>query len=387
MNTNHGQYYYNYFNIVVVFCTRPVATRQAPILAALKRHRAFRPVALFTGQHTDLVAPFVRHFGIRIDHQLRVFEPDQHLNRLFARILYGCDGVLANGRGDTVVVQGDTKTAAATALAAFQRKIPIAHVDAGPRTGDVQSPFPEELKRRLIAAMTRWYFAATGQQASNLRGEGVADWDVFLTGNPVVDALHGILTCTERSRRLIAMLDTTAGTKRITLTTHSRESFDGTLVANLRVVRRFVECHPDNSVIFPVQPNPQVRLAAESVLTGPSGVHLTVPLNYPDFLGLLSYWWVIESDSDGVQEEAPGLGVPLLILQEYTERPEVIDTGLATDYPTDEDLPRALDHRYRTPRLYTPTANPFGEGRPAERIVSTLHASFDQSARAPEVAA
>lgn len=360
---------------LVAFGTRPEVIKLAPVITALGRSDAFRPVVVSSGQHNDLLAPFVSHFALRVDHELKVMEPGQHLNRLFARVLTEIDGVLEREHPDVVIVQGDTTTATAAALAAFQRKIPVAHVEAGLRTDDPLSPFPEEMNRRLVSRLARWHFAATGQHAANLRAEGVPAESVVVTGNPVVDALHVILARRERSPKLAQLLADTAGLKRITVTTHRRESFAERMGCNLRVLRRFVERHPDVSVVFPMHPNPTVRAAA-GILGGVDRVWLTDPLDYPDFIGLLSESWVIASDSGGVQEEAPTLGVPLLILRENTERPEVLDTGLAKLCPTADDLALLLDELYRTDATAKPTDNPFGDGHAAERIVDALAAAF-----------
>ena len=371
---------------LVAFGTRPEVIKLAPVLAELGRSAAFRPVVVSSGQHTDLLAPFVAGFGVRIDHELRVMEPGQQLNRLFARVLTEMDGVLAAERPDVVVVQGDTTTATAAALAAFQRHVPVAHVEAGLRTDDPGSPFPEEMNRRLVSRLARWHFAATPRHADNLLAEGIPPSAVHVTGNPVVDALHAIRDRRERSPRLAALLAATAGLKRVTVTTHRRESFGERMGANLRALRSFVTRHPDTAVIFPMHPNPAVRAAA-AILGGVDRVWLTDPLDYPDFIGLLAESWVIASDSGGVQEEAPSLGVPLLILRENTERPEVLDTGLAKLCPTAEHLAMLLDEMHRTDASAKPTDNPFGDGRAAGRIVAALSAAFAPRPQPAEVAA
>jgi UDP-N-acetylglucosamine 2-epimerase (non-hydrolysing) len=364
--------------VAVAFGTRPEVIKLAPVIAALADAPAFRPLVVSSGQHTDLLAPFVAHFGVRIDHELKVMEPGQPLNRLFARVLTEFDAVLAKETPDVVVVQGDTTTATAAALAAFHRRIPVAHVEAGLRTDDPESPFPEEMNRRLVSRLARWHFAATPRHADNLLAEGTPPESVIVTGNPVVDALHGMLARRERSPKLTALLNATAGLKRVTVTTHRRESFGEPMAANLRALRVFVQKHPDTAVIFPMHPNPAVRAAA-AMLGGLDRVWLIDPLDYPDFIGLLSESWVIASDSGGVQEEAPSLGVPLLILRENTERPEVLDTGLAKLCPTGDDLADMLNELHRTDAVAKPTDNPFGDGHAAERIVHALAVAFGRA--------
>jgi UDP-N-acetylglucosamine 2-epimerase (non-hydrolysing) len=360
---------------LVAFGTRPEVIKLAPVIAELNRSPAFRTSCVSSGQHTDLLAPFVAHFGVRIDHELMVMEPGQPLNRLFARVLTEFDSLLATDQPDVVIVQGDTTTATAAALAAFQRGIPVAHVEAGLRTHEPASPFPEEMNRRLISRLARWHFAATRLHADNLTAEGVPADSVLVTGNPVVDALHAILDRRERSPKLTELLNATAGLKRVTVTTHRRESFGEPMAANLRALRAFVTRHPDTTVIFPMHPNPAVRAAA-AMLAGVPRVWLIDPLDYPDFIGLLAESWVIASDSGGVQEEAPSLGVPLLILRENTERPEILDTGLAKLCPTAADLAAMLNELHRTDATAKPTDNPFGDGHAAERIVAALVAGL-----------
>lgn len=360
--------------VLTVFGTRPEVIKLAPVIAELERHPAFRAVNVSSGQHPDLIKPFVSLFGIRTDHDLSVMRPGQPLSLLFARVLNELDPLLAEVKPDAVLVQGDTTTAVAAALAAFHRCIPVGHVEAGLRTADPLSPFPEEMNRRLVTRVARWHFAGTKNHLRTLRSEGVARANIVLSGNPVVDALQSIGTANPPSPRLQAILDATNGLKRIVLTTHRRESFGSVLEGNLVALRDFVNDHPDTALIFPVHPNPVVRELANSALSGRDRVHLTDPLDYPDFIGLLSRTWLIASDSGGVQEEAPSLSVPLIVLRESTERPEAIAAGCAELAPTPDALAFTLRRKYteqaqdsrRTGR------NPFGDGCAAQRIVRAL---------------
>ncbi len=363
--------------VLTVFGTRPEIIKLAPVLTELgRRPRAFRAVNVSSGQHPDLLAPFVRLFGVRIDHDLAAMRTGQPLSFLFGRILAKLDPLLEAERPDAVLVQGDTTTAAA-ALAAFHRRIPVGHVEAGLRTADPLSPFPEEMNRRLVTRIARWHFAGTAAHARALRREGVPADAVFRTGNPVVDALTMVGTNTSRSPRLRAICDATRGLKRITLTTHRRESFGGVLESNLRVLRSFIERHSDTALVFPVHPNPAVREAAGSILGGLTRVHLTDPLDYPDFIGLLSESWLIASDSGGIQEEAPSLGVPLLVLRETTERPEALVAGVAKMAGTPERLADLLEEAYAMPdEGLKVVKNPFGDGQAGRRIVRALSRSL-----------
>ena len=396
--------------VLTAFGTRPELIKLGPVLAELEtRADDFRTINVNTGQHADLLAPFLKLFGTRIDHDLEVMRPGQALNPLFARILNDIDPLLESHRPDVVLVQGDTTTAAAVALAAFQRKIPVGHVEAGLRTDDPQSPFPEEMNRRLISRVARWHFAGTTNHVRTLRREGVPREDIFRTGNPVVDALNWIGK-THCSPALQDLLNRTAGLKRIAFTSHRRENFASLLEENLRVIRRFVERHADTAVIFPMHPNPVVREKAYSILAGVERIHLIEPLDYVDFIRLLSESWLIASDSGGIQEEAPSLGKPLLILRESTERQEVLETGLAKLAVTPEQFETMLREQYWSGELASPVdaatsfqlvdkhgassnpaqevapesrrrfgnssprpvTNPFGDGRASRRIANVL---------------
>jgi UDP-N-acetylglucosamine 2-epimerase (non-hydrolysing) len=361
--------------ILTLFGTRPEVIKLAPVLRALEQTTGVRSVVVSSGQHTDLLQPFVALFSLRIDHDLQLMRPGQTPNQVLARALAALDPVLEQEKPDAVLVQGDTTTALAGALAAFHRRIPVGHVEAGLRSGDPLNPFPEETNRRLITRLARWHFAATRQNRDILLSEGVPAEQIFLTGNPVVDALQEILRKESVTPHLQAIITETEGKKRIALTTHRRESFGEVMGDNLKVLREFVAAHEDVALIFPVHPNPQVRCVAGDILGNRSRIHLLPPFDYPDFIGLLARSWLIVSDSGGVQEEAPTLGVPLLVLRQNTERPEALECGAARLAPNAEVLRLMLEQTYlelcdnATSR---PIANPFGEGDSGSRIVAAL---------------
>ena len=399
--------------VATLFGTRPEVIKVAPVIAELERRPSrFRTLNISSGQQPDLLEPLVEWFGLRIDYDLRVMRPGQALNLLFARVLEQLDPLLDKLRPQVLLVQGDTTTAAAGALAAFQRRIPVGHIEAGLRTGDPYSPFPEEMNRRLITKLATWHFAGTANHVRTLLNEGVNASAIFHTGNPVVDALQTLGGDEARSERLNAVLERTAGLKRIAVTTHRRENFAGKLEDNLRVLRRFVERHADTAIIFPMHPNPIVRENAYNVLAGHDRIELTEPFDYPDFIALLKASWIIASDSGGVQEEAPSLGKTLLVMRESTERPEALETGFVKLAGTPQLLAAMLEQVYNTPphpsRHVGPTspsggeventipllltsppegevdsrsesgggafdnANPFGDGRAAQRIADVL---------------
>jgi UDP-N-acetylglucosamine 2-epimerase (non-hydrolysing) len=362
--------------ILTIFGTRPEVIKLAPVLAALEAAGpVFRTVNVATGQHTDLVRPFVRLFGLRIDDDLRLMQPGQTPNQLCARALAALDPVLAREKPDLVLVQGDTTTALAGALAAFHQRVPVGHVEAGLRSGDPLSPYPEEMNRRLITRLATCHFAATARNRDTLLAEGVPAANVFLTGNPVVDALHDILRRATVSDELAAALRATEGRKRLVLTTHRRESFGAVLAGNLRVLRDFVARHDDVALLFPVHPNPAVRGPALAILSGHQRVHLLDPLDYASFVGLMARAWLIVSDSGGVQEEAPSLGKPLLVLRKNTERPEAVEAGVARlAGDSAEAFQNMLEDEYLKQEAGRPAPkeNPFGRGDSGRRIAAAL---------------
>ena len=363
--------------ILILFGTRPEIIKLAPVIRALEaRNGLWRTVNISSSQHTDLLYPFARRLAVRIDHDLGVMRPDQAPNEVLARVLAGLDPLLVSERPDLLLVQGDTTTALAGAIAAFHRKVPVGHVEAGLRSGDVLNPFPEEMNRRLVTRIARFHFAATEANANLLRAEGIPNTSIVVTGNPVVDSLQAIRSGHEPSAKLKEALAPLAGLRLIALTTHRRESFGDAMRSHLQVLRRFVEHHANLALVFPVHPNPAVRAAADSVLSGAPRVLRLDPLDYSDFIHLLSRAWLIVSDSGGVQEEAPTLGKPLLVLRENTERQEVLHCGvgrLVGNSPTRLEalLEEALVDAAWFERART-VPNPFGTGDSGPRIASAI---------------
>jgi UDP-N-acetylglucosamine 2-epimerase (non-hydrolysing) len=364
-------------SVMTIFGTRPEVIKLAPVIRHPESQNQFRTINVASGQHTTLLYPFVKLFGLRIDHDLRVMEPGQTPNGVCSRVLAALDPLIDCERPDLVLVQGDTTTALAGALAAFHRRIPVGHVEAGLRSGDLHSPFPEEMNRRLIGGLASLHFAATARNRTTLLNEGVPFDSIALTGNPVVDALQTILTRSERSQAVDRVINLTAGLRRIVLTTHRRESFGDYMTESLVILRRFVESHPDVALIFPVHPNPVVVETTRQILTHHERIHLLEPLDYQEFLQLLSHAWLIASDSGGVQEEAPSLGKPLIILRENTERPEAVECGIARLVgPVAKRLATMLEEAYSSDSWAHRTgrqANPFGNGDAGSRIVDAIN--------------
>ncbi len=361
--------------VLVLFGTRPEAIKLAPIIHELQRGD-FQTCVVSSSQHKELLKPFLRLLEIETDFDLGVMRKDQSPNEVASRVLAKFDKILADEKPDLILVQGDTTTALAGSLAGFNRRIPVGHVEAGLRSGNLQSPFPEEMNRRVVSQIATLHFAATEKNRANLISEGIKSEVVFVTGNPVVDSLKQILKTSKPSDRIRALIDSTNRTKRILLTTHRRESFGETMGGNLQVLKDFVGSRNDLSLIFPVHPNPNVRKVAESILAGTRGVHLIEPLDYIDFISLMKEAWLIVSDSGGVQEEAPTLGKPLLVLRENTERPEAIHAGIAKLVGGNpKRLKMMLEENYAINtwmRSVKEIANPFGDGTAARKIVRII---------------
>ena len=361
--------------ILVLFGTRPEAIKLAPVIHELEK-KFFRTIIVSSSQHKELLKPFLKTLDIETDLDLRVMRKDQTPNEVCSKILAKLDKILEAEKPDLILVQGDTTTTLAGALAGFNRKIPVGHIEAGLRSGNPHSPFPEEMNRRLVSNIASFHFAATEKNRRNLLSENVPGERIFVTGNTVVDSLRYVLKNLEPGEKIRELLGQTEGKKRILLTTHRRESFGAALSGNLKVLRDFVEKRKDVCLLFPVHPNPNVRLIASEILAGHDRIHLLEPLDYVDFVSLMKNAWLIVSDSGGVQEEAPSLGKPLLVLRENTERREAVEAGIAKVVGGNPHrLKLMLEENYAVEtwiRSVTEIANPFGDGAAARRIVKII---------------
>ncbi|WP_240046511.1 non-hydrolyzing UDP-N-acetylglucosamine 2-epimerase [Paracraurococcus ruber] len=360
-----------------VFCvvgTRPEAIKMAPVVRALRRRRNLTVRLLLTGQHRDLLHDALADFGLRGDLDLDLMRPDQGLSGLAARILDGIDPVLATARPAMVLAQGDTTTVMAAAIACFHRRIPFGHVEAGLRTGDLGQPFPEEFNRIVAGRAATLNFAPTEGARLALLREGVAPDSIHVTGNTVIDALLAVA----RSRPPLPPGLPRNGRLAL-LTLHRRESFGAPAERVLQAVRRLCEAVPDLHVLYPVHPNPQVRDRAHALLGGHPQVTLAGPLRYPELVAALQACTLVLTDSGGLQEEAPALGKPVLVLREVTERPEAVALGVARLVGTDPD--RILAEATRllvSPADHAAMArgvSPYGDGRAADRIAALVAAA------------
>lgn len=365
----------NRFKVLVCLGTRPELIKFAPLIRALET-RGANLVTVNTGQHTDLLTPLFELFAIRPQHALNAMVAGQGLNALNSRLLERLDPVLEMEKPDLVLVQGDTASAVMGALAAFNRRIPVGHLEAGLRSGNPQSPFPEEMNRRLVGQMAAHHFAATERNRRTLLDEGVAPESVHLVGNTVVDSLRHTLATTRPGKTVELMQHWASGKRLVLVTTHRRENFGDTMSHHLRALREFIESEPDLCMIFPVHPNPNVRAAVAAELEDHPRIRLTDPMGYCDFAHLLSHAWLIVSDSGGIQEEATALGKPMIVLRENTERPEAVECGVARLVGESPERLRDMLRTALTDQVWHANANRardvFGDGNTAERICDLL---------------
>ncbi|MCB2058151.1 MAG: UDP-N-acetylglucosamine 2-epimerase (non-hydrolyzing) [Novosphingobium sp.] len=365
--------------ILVVFGTRPEAIKLFPLVAALRADPRFVPVVCVSAQHRQMLDQVLEIAGIVPDHDLDLMRPDQTLDSLTAALLTELGKVMDAEKPDRVMVQGDTATAIAGALAAYYRKIPADHVEAGLRSGNIYHPWPEEVNRKIIGSIASLHFAPTEVSAAALRAENVPEARVHVTGNTVIDALQWV---TERIREapqlasgLAELEQRFAGKRIIGVTTHRRENFGGGM-ENIAEAIRQIAARGDVAVIFPVHLNPNVRAVMNTALGDLANVALIEPLDYPHFAHLLSLAEIMLTDSGGVQEEAPALGKPVLVMRETTERPEGVAAGTARLVGTETsvivtELFTLLDDKAAYESMAR-AHNPFGDGQSARRIVELL---------------
>lgn len=367
--------------VLTVVGTRPEAIKLAPVVMACLQQQQITHCLCSTGQHREMLDQVLDVFGLRPDVDLKLMRPGQDLASLTAEAIVGVQKAIQEFRADWVVVQGDTTTAFAGALAAFYERVPVLHVEAGLRTGNLMSPWPEEANRRLITQIAQLHCAPTEWAATNLAREGVEADRTFVTGNTVIDALKWVneSPATEAALRLALGKDADSvmnSSRRIILVTgHRRENLDGTLATMCDGLRRLAE-RGDVEIVFPVHLNPQVQNTVHARLGGLARVHLLTPLDYLAFVALLRRAYLVITDSGGIQEEAPGLGKPVLVTRDTTERPEALEAGTAILVGKDSEalinhVCRLLDDLHAYTRMAS-ACNPFGDGHAAGRIVHAL---------------
>ncbi len=361
--------------VLCVIGTRPEAIKMAPVILALKQEPWAEVRVLATAQHRHMLDQVLKFFDIEPDIDLDIMRPNQALTTLTARLLLDLDDVLTAEKPDVVLVQGDTTTVMTAALASFYHRIPVGHVEAGLRTGDMQNPFPEEANRVIAGRLARWHFAPTESSRQNLLREGVADAAIVVTGNTVIDAL---LMTAARDLTLDIALD--PARRMVLVTAHRRENFGEPFRNICRALHDLAACNPDVQFLYPVHPNPNVKDVAYEMLGRCANFHLCDPLDYAPFIAAMKRAHFIISDSGGVQEEAPALGKPVLVLREETERPEAVDAGVVTLVGSDyqrimTEAQRLLDDDVAY-RAMARGVSPYGDGHGAERIVRVLREHF-----------
>ncbi|HLY99668.1 MAG TPA: UDP-N-acetylglucosamine 2-epimerase (non-hydrolyzing) [Candidatus Angelobacter sp.] len=359
----------------VVFGTRPEAIKLAPVIFELQRRTEFEPVVIATSQHRQMLDQVLEVFRIRPNADLDLMQPNQSLNGITCRVLQATDAALQSLSPDCLLIQGDTTTAFATALSAFYRRIPVAHVEAGLRSHDIFNPWPEEVNRRLAGVVTELHMAPTPLARENLLAEGISPEKIVVTGNTVVDSVQMLLRMGALDE--LPPPGVPCDNSRIVLiTSHRRESW-GTELENIcGAIRDLVQRFDDVRVIYPVHMNPNVRNPVMAQLGGMDRVHLVPPLDYFQFLSLLRRSYLVLTDSGGVQEEAPTFGKPVLVLRKVTERPEASMMGLSRVIGTSREAIREeasllLSDREAW-RAMSEGENPYGDGRAAARIVEAL---------------
>jgi UDP-N-acetylglucosamine 2-epimerase len=375
-----SQPYRNKKKLLIVFGTRPEALKCFPVARAALENPHFATEICVTAQHREMVDSVISLTGMPVDYDLNAMQPGQTLFDVTAKVLTGMEKVLEQSKPDIVMVQGDTTTAMTAALAAFYKRIPVAHVEAGLRSHNIDSPFPEELNRRIAGDIATWHFAPTTEARDNLLAEGKDPSRIFVTGNTVIDTLlyfsdrvdTDLSLNTELASRF-PFLD--AGKKLLLVTGHRRENHGGG-IERICTALKVLATRGDVQIVYPVHPNPQVRSVVEAQLAGVPNIFLIDPQDYLPFLYLQKHSYLVLTDSGGVQEEAPSLGKPVLVLRENTERPEGVAGGTARLVGTDIDLIvsnaiRLLDD----PTAYRGMAerhNPYGDGRASARILKEL---------------
>lgn len=372
--------------IMLVFGTRPEAIKMAPLVHRLKAEPDFFYIQIcVTAQHRQMLDQVLRIFEIVPDIDLDVMKPGQDLFDVTANVLQGMKGVFKKNKPDAVLVHGDTTTTLATAMAGFYAGVPVGHVEAGLRTHDLYAPFPEEFNRQVASKVTRWHFAPTELSRANLIAERVDDEDITVTGNTVIDALHWVLNRIDadgdRSAKLTQSLNQALpfnwqSDRFVLITGHRRENFGDGFLQICEALRELASKFDGVHFVYPVHLNPNVQKPVRTILEGLSNVHLVEPLDYEPFVYLLKHSYVVLTDSGGIQEEAPSLGKPVLVMRDVTERPEAVDAGTVELVGANKEriiagVSRLLEDEAHYSKM-SHAHNPYGDGRACDRILAVL---------------
>ena len=380
--------------IMLVFGTRPEAIKMAPLVKEFqKRPNEFQTIVCVTGQHREMLDQVLHIFEITPDYDLNIMKQGQDLYDVTARVLLGMRDVLKEARPDVVLVHGDTTTSTAAALAAYYQQIPVGHVEAGLRTHNIYSPWPEEMNRQLTGRLATYHFAPTPLSRQNLLSEGVQESHITVTGNTVIDALYMVVDKIKRDKVLDAELEKLLkqsgydvnrlndGKKLVLITGHRRENFGDGFISMCRAIKTLTEKYPEVDFIYPMHLNPNVRKPIHEVfgedLSGLGNMFFIEPLEYLSFVYLMEKSTIVLTDSGGIQEEAPGLGKPVLVMRDTTERPEALEAGtvklVGTDYDKIIKEVSALIEDWEYYERMSKAVNPYGDGKACARIVSNLY--------------
>lgn len=371
--------------VITIFGTRPEAVKMAPLVHELRKHAdEIDSQVCVTAQHREMLDQVLNIFNIKPDHDLNIMLQRQTLTHTTIRALEGLDQVLVQEKPDLVLVHGDTLTTFAASVVAYYHQIAVGHVEAGLRTWDKYSPFPEEMNRQLAGVLADLHFAPTEWAANNLRRENKPEESIFITGNTAVDALK----TTHRDDYHHPVLDAVGERRMILMTAHRRENLGEPMRRIFRAVRRVVDAHPDTAVVYPVHLNPAVQDTAREILGGHDRIHLIDPVDVVDSHNMQARSHLIMSDSGGLQEEAPAFGVPVLVLRDTTERPEGIDAGTLKLVGTDEEAVYENAVQLLTDNnaynAMAKAANPYGDGMASQRIVQAILYHYGKSLNRPE---
>lgn len=358
--------------VMVVFGTRPEAIKMCPLVLELQKRERITCVVCLTGQHREMLRQVMDVFGIREDYNLDIMKEGQSLSLITVNVMDGFDKVLRKETPDIVLVHGDTTTSFAAALSAFYLRIPVGHVEAGLRTYEMYSPFPEEFNRQAADLVSALYFAPTKAAKQNLLEEGKPENNIFVTGNTVIDALRYTVNDDYRDE----CLEWAKDSRMILLTAHRRENLGEPMEHIFRAVRTVAEENTDIKVIFPVHKNPEIRKLAEKYLAGEDRIRMIEPLDVMAFHNFMARSYLILTDSGGIQEEAPAMGIPVLVLRDVTERPEGVEAGTLQLVGTEErKIRQSVEHLLKDERQYqkmSQSVNPYGDGRASARIADIL---------------
>ena len=371
--------------VLLVFGTRPEAIKMAPLVKALQLEKGIDTKVCVTAQHREMLDSVLKLFEIRPDYDLNIMKPGQSLTQMTANMLIGLESVLTEFSPDVVLVHGDTSTTLCTSLASFYQRIRVGHVEAGLRTYEIYSPWPEEGNRQLSSILTSWHFAPTETAAQHLKDEKVSENTIYITGNTVIDALLSVKKKIENDNELnqqminhYAELD--FNKKRVLITGHRRENFGQGFENICHALIQLAQKHEDVEFVYPVHLNPNVKEPVNRLLKGYDNIKLIQPQDYLPFVWLMLHSTLILTDSGGIQEEAPALGLPVLVMRDTTERPEAVQAGTVKLVGTEiESIVKNVDELLSNDELYHAMSrahNPYGDGQACSRIVATLKKSF-----------